>query len=93
MTTRVKKKNQGQVEVSQVHSEGDQLEGWIQRELNHFEAGISTQEGGMDDKDLLGIKRFDGTNFHVWKFQMRIGLKVKGLLYVVEGRAASHFHL
>ena len=87
MTTKVKQANQGQVKVSEVRFPGDQLEGWIQRELNQFEAGISNQEGDMDDKDLLGIKRFDGTNFHVWKFQMRIGLKVKGLLDVVEGKA------
>jgi hypothetical protein len=36
------------------------------------------------DRDLSGIARFNGEEFHIWKWQMRALLKYKKLLGIVE---------
>ena len=37
------------------------------------------------NRDLGNIDRFDGENFHLWKFQMRALFMGKDLLTVVDG--------
>ena len=39
-----------------------------------------------DNEDSIRVKRFDGKDFHLWKFQMVIVLEAKGLMKVVGGQ-------
>jgi hypothetical protein len=39
----------------------------------------------MSDDKAFGIKRFDGKNFHVWKFALTTMIKMKGLMGILEG--------
>jgi len=39
----------------------------------------------MDTIDLKNVTKFDGTNFQLWKFQMKIIFTASGLLDVVDG--------
>jgi len=38
-----------------------------------------------DTIDLKNVTKFDGTNFQLWKFQMKIIFTASGLLDVVDG--------
>jgi hypothetical protein len=39
------------------------------------------------EKDLIGIQRFNGSEFHIWKWQLKNLLRAKGLLGHIDGGA------
>jgi len=42
-----------------------------------------------NSRDLGGISRFKGTNFHLWKFQIHVVLLGRDLMDVVDGSDAK----
>ncbi len=48
-----------------------------------MENGVGVRVDG--DSNIGSMKKFNGTNFQIWKFQMTIIFRAKKLLGIVEG--------